>query len=256
MNNINSLAHAVNIINYETLPIMQQILFNINLHVGEYKWSAKSNDFFGWMICDGRSVARSDFPDLYDVIGTSFGSNNDFTFNLPDFRSRVMGGLGQGSNLSERNMGDSVGAETHTMTSNQLPSHTHSATSSNAGSHNHGGASGNAGAHTHSINDPGHTHTQTTINDDFNYSGENPPGFAADSAGVRNWSNINSATTGITIQGVSDHAHVISTDGSHSHGINIATAGGGLPFNIMQPTLFAGNVFIFAGFHSLTHNVL
>ena len=49
------------------------------------------------------------------------------------------------------------------------------------------------------VTDPGHTHSQTTINDDFNNSGANPPGFTQDSAGSRTWNNINSSTTGITV---------------------------------------------------------
>jgi hypothetical protein len=89
------------------------------------------------------------------------------------------------------------------------------------------------------VNDPGHTHTQTTINDDFNSSGASPPGFTADSAGTRTWSNINSSTTGITIQTNGVHAHAFTTDG----GAGLT----GAAFGIMQPTLFIGNTFIFSG---------
>lgn len=41
----------------------------------------------------------------------------------------------------------------------------------------------------------GHKHQFTTINDDFNSSGGNPPGFAADSAGSRTWDVTNPLTS-------------------------------------------------------------
>ena len=73
------------------------------------------------------------------------------------------------------------------------------------------------------------------------------------------WNNINAATTGISVNAVGDHAHTIATDGSHSHAVTVAsvgdhqhtfstnTVGSGQAHNIMQPTVFAGNAFIFSG---------
>jgi microcystin-dependent protein len=137
-----------------------------------------------------------------------------------------MGCVGQGSGLTNRVLGAVVGAETHTLSSNEIPSHSHT------------GTTDSNGAHTHTITDPGHTHTQTTINDDFNNSGTNPPGFTQDSAGSRTWNNINSATTGISINSAGAHTHTFTTN----------TTGGGLAHNNMQPTAFVGNVFIYAKF--------
>lgn len=224
MNNLNDLAHALNI-NNQNLLAFQNILNNITFHVGEYKLSAKQGDFYGWMLCDGRSLSRSNYAPLFDVVGTRFGSDDELTFKLPDYRGRVLGQPGQGTGLTSRTMGDAVGAETHTLTASQMPAHSHIGTTQ-AG-----------GAHTHTITDPGHTHSQTTINDDFNSSGADPPGFAADSAGTRTWNNINSSTTGITVD----------SGGSHTHTFITSTEGGGLPHNIMQPTLFGTNVFIYGG---------
>lgn len=226
MNNIVELKHALDVVNCKTLPSVFDALYQINLHIGEYKYSARSNDFNGWLKCDGRALSRADYPGLFDVLGTSFGSNDGLTFNLPDMRGRVLGCVGQGTGLTNRALGTMVGAETHALTSNEMPSHTHTATASNAG------------AHTHTINDPGHTHTQTTINDDFNNSGATPPGFSADSAGSITWSNISTSTTGITI----------NSAGTHTHDITVLSTGGEQPHNNMQPTAFAANVFIFAGY--------
>jgi hypothetical protein len=57
------------------------------------------------------------------------------------------------------------------------------------------------------VTDPGHTHTQTTVNDDFNNTGTYPetpessnPSFAKyDSAGSITWSNIDLSFTGISV---------------------------------------------------------
>lgn len=226
MNNIQDLSDAVTTINFKTLPSIYELFRNVALHIGEYKWSSRSSDFNGWMKCDGRSLSREDYNELFDIVGTSFGANDSTTFKLPDLRGRVMGGIGQGSNLTNRTLGTIVGTETHTLTSVEMPSHSHT------------GTTDSNGAHVHSITDPGHRHTQTTINDDFNASGDNPPGFTRDSAGSMTWSNINSATTGITINSAGAHAHTFTTN----------TTGGGMAHNNMQPTAFIGNVFIYAKF--------
>jgi len=191
--------------------------------VGDYKMSALTTDFDGWLLCDGRAISRVAYYALFQAIGTSFGTGDgEYTFNIPDGRGRVPGIVGHGIGLTMRTTGQAIGTETHTLLPSEMPSHTHAA------------STGTDGSHTHSITDPGHTHTQTTTNDDFNNSGTNPPGFTADSAGSMTWNNINSATTGITI----------SSSGNHTHTVNVSSAGGGAAHNIIQPTLFMGNMFI------------
>lgn len=193
--------------------------------IGDLKWSARNGDHSGWLVCDGRSVSRTAYAELFSVIGTSFGSSSGTTFNIPDCKGRVLGGIGNGSGLTNRSLGDSTGEETHTLTVSEIPSHNHTGTTTSNGSH------------THTINDPGHTHTQTTINDDFNNMTGNPPGFTGDGSGSYTWSNINSSTTGITVNSAGNHTHTFTT----------GSTGSGTPFNVMQPTLFIGNVFVFCG---------
>ena len=42
------------------------------------------------MICDGRAVSRSDYSELFAVIGTTYGSGDgSTTFNLPNLKGRV-----------------------------------------------------------------------------------------------------------------------------------------------------------------------
>jgi len=218
---MNSIIDNVHFLNSRTQSILKHIELN-GPHVGDYKWSCRSNDYNGWILCDGRSVARDDYINLFHVTGTAFGSTNSNSFNLPNFQGRVMAGAS-----SSHVVGVALGAETHTLDVTQIPGHTHT------------GSTGSAGAHTHSITDPGHTHSQTTINDDFNSSAGTPPGFIGDSSGSRTWDNINPSTTGITV----------NSGGAHTHNFTTDSTGGGLAHNNMQPTLYAGHVFIYTGFH-------
>ena len=62
------------------------------------------------------------------------------TFNLPDLRGRSPIGVSAGtiSGITTRTVGIKDGAETHTLTTSQLPAHNHTATASGVGDHNHG----------------------------------------------------------------------------------------------------------------------
>jgi microcystin-dependent protein len=47
------------------------------------------------------------------------------TFNLPDSRGRAVIGEGTGAGLTARTLAGTVGAETHTLITAEMPSHTH-----------------------------------------------------------------------------------------------------------------------------------
>lgn len=80
----------------------------------------------GWLTCDGRELSRSEFIELFTIIGTTYGIGNGLTtFNLPDLRGRDIIGIGQGTNMSNRTIGQQGGSETKVLTISQLPSHTH-----------------------------------------------------------------------------------------------------------------------------------
>ncbi len=73
----------------------------------------------GYIECDGSSLSRTDYADLFAIIGTSYGFLNDGVFNVPDFRGEFLRGWSHGSNndpdASSRNdrgdglTGDNVG---------------------------------------------------------------------------------------------------------------------------------------------------
>jgi hypothetical protein len=91
---------------------------------GDLKWSIKNADYNGWLICDGRSLSATVYAELFSIIGTTFGSNSMGTFKLPDCRGRTLGAVGAGTGLSTRNVGDTLGTETHVLTTNEMPGHT------------------------------------------------------------------------------------------------------------------------------------
>jgi microcystin-dependent protein len=96
--------------------------------------SASITEPSGWLDCDGRLFNITVYPDLFSAIRYSFGGV-DNSFNLPDMRGRTGVGLGQGSGLSNRSLADVSGAETHTLTTAQMPSHNHGVTDPK---HSHG----------------------------------------------------------------------------------------------------------------------
>lgn len=49
----------------------------------------------GWFLCQGQAISRTQYANLFGVIGTSFGSGDgSTTFNLPDLREATTKGVG------------------------------------------------------------------------------------------------------------------------------------------------------------------
>ncbi len=179
----------------------------VSFAVGDFKTSAIQSDHTGFLICNGRAVSRVAYSALFNVIGTSFGTGDgSSTFNLPDFRGKVFGAIGQGSGLSSRTIGSSVGAETHTLTQDQTPLKNHS--------------------HVEQFRfSVGANYPASRIN--------TPSDFVTCIAG----SVTNPASPGVA---------TTLTDGVKTTTQNTASDDA-IPHNNMQPTLFAGNYFIYSG---------
>jgi microcystin-dependent protein len=81
-----------------------------------------------WLPCDGASLLRSAYPDLFAIIGATYGSVDGAHFNIPDLQSRSPMMEGTGSGLSTRLLGDMIGEEGHVLTVSELAAHSHTDT--------------------------------------------------------------------------------------------------------------------------------
>jgi len=78
----------------------------------------------GWLLCQGQTLAISQYTTLFQLIGTTYGGDGVSTFNLPNLSSRVP--MHQGTSLgSNYVLGQMAGEESVTLTTQQIPSHTH-----------------------------------------------------------------------------------------------------------------------------------
>lgn len=88
----------------------------------------------GWAFCSGQILPIAQNTALFSILGTTYGGDGQTTFALPDLRSRVPTGPGQGPGLSNVNLGEQSGVESVTLTQAQMPAHGHTvAASSTAG---------------------------------------------------------------------------------------------------------------------------
>lgn len=79
----------------------------------------------GWFICDGSSYDTVIYRTLFLVIGYTFGGSGS-NFYVPDMRGRVTVGSSTGiSGIVNKSVGATGGAETHTLTVQEMPAHTH-----------------------------------------------------------------------------------------------------------------------------------
>jgi len=86
-----------------------------------------------WLFCNGAAVSRSTYSALFSVIGTTYGAGDgSSTFNLPDFGGK--GPMGYKSDNSKFDaLAETVGEETHTLTTAEMPTHTIYSSTTNIG---------------------------------------------------------------------------------------------------------------------------
>jgi microcystin-dependent protein len=101
--------------------------------IGEIRMFAGTFAPRNWAFCAGQLMSISQNTALFSILGTTYGGNGQTTFALPDLRSRVPVGTGQGPGLTNITLGEVSGTETVTLLTTQMPAHTHTATATVTG---------------------------------------------------------------------------------------------------------------------------
>ena len=141
--NVSGVTTITNTLNaYEIKQITQDGTYYPLIAPGSVMSFAGTSAPYGWFICDGSAVSRTDYASLFNVISTTYGSGNgSTTFNLPDIKGKVV--VGYNSSETEfNNLGKVGGAKTHTLSISEMPSHNHSYTKTNNGSNGYYDVSG------------------------------------------------------------------------------------------------------------------
>lgn len=131
--------------NYEEISI--KALDGMSIGMGVDYYGTLNNIPTGWLVCDGSAISRTEYAELFAVIGTQYGSGDgSTTFNLPNKCGKY--GVGYDPNDSDFNLIGKTGGsksvsytpegtntngavQSHTLTVSEMPSHYHTLTPSN-----------------------------------------------------------------------------------------------------------------------------
>lgn len=74
-----------------------------------------------WLACNGQAISRTEYAELFAVIGTKYGSGDgSTTFNLPNIKGKTTVGLDI-DDTDFNTLGKTGGKKTHTLTENEIP---------------------------------------------------------------------------------------------------------------------------------------
>ncbi|MDA0778526.1 MAG: phage tail protein [Bacteroidetes bacterium] len=88
-----------------------------------------------WKECNGESILKTDYPELYTAIGTTWGTEDETHFNLPDLRGVFVRGRDHGTDIDpdagdriENKVGGATGDNVGSYQIDQFKSHSHTTT--------------------------------------------------------------------------------------------------------------------------------
>lgn len=205
---------------------------------GDLKMTFQLGDRSGWLVANGRTLRKAQYPDLYRFLAGQVSETED-TFDLPNLRDRFPVGagayaplLGTGGTeqtvLSVDNLPDyelQVTDPGHDHETTQAP-HVHTLTMD---------------PHDHTVTDPGHQH-QAHNHADGSKDVEDAMIAPTPVPSPAQIANTGTATTGITIDeatttGDADEAEIDLTINTASTGISVSSGGGGEAIRIIPPSI-------------------
>jgi len=104
-----------------------------------------------YLLCDGASISTTDYPDLFNLIGYTYGGSGN-TFNLPNFESKFPIGANSSNSNFNPTSNFAYGNNTTGATNTQTASYTIDTLLLQTIS-----------PHTHDINDPTHSHQNNIV---------------------------------------------------------------------------------------------
>lgn len=201
-----------------------------------------------FMVRDGRILTIASYPELYAVIGTTWGTGNGdgLSYNIPDSRSRyAVGADNMGTGAANRivnatgftannAVGNTSGAAPITLSSTQLASHTHTATDSGH-AHTQTSHSHTDSGHGHTVTDPQHSHTMGGKN--IGYNSGSTYRFDGESGNRDNTSHDgDNSATGVTVNtGNAAISTVTPTINSGTANLSVSSTGSGANIDNRPP---------------------
>jgi len=91
-------------------------------YVGEIRLVGFNFAPVGWFLCQGQTLAISQYDVLFNLLGTTYGGDGQTTFQLPNLSSRTPVHTGSVNNYV---LGQTGGVESVTITPSQFPDHSH-----------------------------------------------------------------------------------------------------------------------------------
>jgi microcystin-dependent protein len=113
-----------------TKIINQKILFMSTPFLGVVRVFAFNFPPRGYALCNGQLLAINTNQALFALLGTTYGGNGTTNFALPNLQGRAPIHFGQGAGLPSYALGQTSGAENHTLIATEMPQHTHQAVGS------------------------------------------------------------------------------------------------------------------------------
>lgn len=81
-----------------------------------------------WMSCDGQLLSVKEYPELFALLGHTFGGSGGKDFALPDLIGRTAIGAGGGRDSLDTKLGNKIGSATAILEVANLPAHNHAIT--------------------------------------------------------------------------------------------------------------------------------